>query len=403
MATLASTYHTRRYPVRELTWDAPEHAHEPEVAEPLAPPAVSASSPARSFRLPAVNLRPLLFATVNGLHRSIQWSLLTAMGVSLAMFGLQFPHSPQWDRLWLVLQLREFVDPVLAGLAAWTRSTWPNPDSLSYLPLGLVIGGWLVKRASRAVLLPLVTALRASEAEGKKFRRSAVFVEDDAGNFAVDSEESRESLLRRYRAIDGALKTTKRIRCAFLSIDVAGSTRMKESEEDLPVTITFRAYMNMLEEIFLQHDAWKEAWTPDGVMVCFQQLDQAVAAAQSVLHRLRKFNRTENLLKTRISVRCGVNEGRVPIFEDTKLEKLAHQVLDLTGHLQKHANPNTLWLSDEAWKQLKDRSGFMPTDQNVDGYKIFQWSPSLALPEEPSSGPAVGKKEKQGNSDPTWY
>jgi class 3 adenylate cyclase len=401
MATLASTYHTRRYPVRELTWDAPEHAHEREAAEPLAPPAVSAPRRARSFRLPSINLRPFLFATASGLHRSIQWSLLTTIGICLALFGLQFSHSPQWDRLWVVMQLREFADPLLASLAALTRSTWPDPDSISYLPLGLAVGGWLVKRASRAVLFPVVNALRPPEPEGKKVRRSAVFVEDDAGNFAIDSEESRESLLRRYRAIDGALKTTKRKRCAFLSIDVAGSTRMKESEEELPVSITFRAYMNMLEEVFLQHNAWKEAWTPDGVMVCFPQLDMAVAAAQTVLHRLRTFNRTENLLKTRISVRCGVNEGRVPIFEDTKLEKVAHQVLDLTGHLQKHANPNTLWLSDEVWKQLKNRSGFMPTDKNVDGYKVFQWSPSLALPDQPA--PTPGPREKQGNSDPTWF
>lgn len=401
MATLASTYNTRRYPARGLTWDAPVQVHEPEAPERVAAQETPAAVPRRRFRFPSVNLRPLLFAPLNGLHRAIQLSLLTSIGVSLAMFGLQFPHSAQWDRMWLVLQLREFIDPLLASLAALTRSTWPDPDSISYLPLGLAVGGWLVKRASRAVFLPIVNALRPPEPEGKKFRRSAVFVEDDAGNFAIDSEESRESLLRRYREIDGALKSTKRKRCAFLSIDVAGSTSMKESEEDLHVSITFRAYMNMLEEIFHEHNAWKEAWTPDGVMVCFPHLDMAVAAAQTVLHRLRTFNRTENLLKTRISVRCGVNEGRIPIFEDTKLEKLAHQVIDLTGHMQKYANPNTLWLSDEVWKQLKQKSGFMPTDQNVDGYKVFQWSPSLALPEQPS--PALGKKEKQGNSDPTWY
>jgi class 3 adenylate cyclase len=403
MATLASTYNSRRYPSRGLPWGALERAQEPEPAELLAAQAqaVSAPVPSRSFRLPSLNLRPFLFATVNGFHRSIQWSLLAAMGICLALFGLQFPHSLQWDRLWLVLQLHEFVDPLLASLAAVTRSRWPDPDSVNYLPLGLAVGVWMARRASRAVLLPLVNALRPNESEGEKVRRSAVFVEDDAGNLAIESEQSRESLLRRYRAIDSALKSTKRVHCAFLSIDVAGSTRMKESEEELPVSITFRAYMNMLEEIFHQHNAWKEAWTPDGVMVCFPQLDMAVAAAQTVLHRLRTFNRTENLLKTRISVRCGVNEGRVPMFEDTKLEKLAHQVLDLTGHLQKHANPNTLWLSDEAWKQLKDKSGFMPTDRNVDGYRVFQWSPSLAFPDEPVSIP--GSREKQGNSDPTWY
>jgi class 3 adenylate cyclase len=403
MATLASTYETRHHPARGLAWGALEQAHEPEVAEPLAAQAQAASArvPARRFRFPSLNLRPLLFATVNGLHRSIQWSLLGTIGVCLALFGLQFSPSPQWDRLWLVVQLRAFADPLLASLATLVRTRWPEPDSISYFPLGLAVGGWLVKRASCAALLPIVTALRPTEPEGKKLRRSGVFVEDEAGNLAVDSEESRESLLRRYRAIDSALKTTKRKRCAFLSIDVAGSTRMKENEEELPVSITFRAYMNMLEEVFHEHNAWKEAWTPDGVMVCFPQLEMAVRAAQTVLQRLRTFNRSENLLKTRISVRCGVNEGRVPIFEDSKLEKLAHQVIDLTGHMQKYANPNTLWLSDEVWRQLKDRSGFMPTDRKVDGYKVFQWSPSLALPDRPV--PTPGPREKQGNSDPTWY
>ena len=401
MATLASTYNTRRYPASELTWDAPVQVHEPEAPLHVASPEAPGALRRRRFRLPSVSLRPLLFALLNGLHRAIEWSLLASIGVSLVIFGLQFPHSPQWDRMWLVLQLREFVDPLLASLAAITRSRWPDPDSLNYLPLGLAIGGWLVKRASRAVLLPVVNALRPLEPEAKKVRRSAVFVEDDAGDLAIDSEESRESLLRRYRAIDSALKTTKRKRCAFLSIDIAGSTRMKECEEELSVSITFRAYMNMLEEVFVQHHAWKQAWTPDGVMVCFPELEMAVAAAQTVLHRLRTFNRTENLLKTRISVRCGVNEGRVPIFEDTKLEKIAHQVIDLTGHMQKHANPNTLWVSDEVWKQLKNKSGFMPTKESVDGYPAFQWSPSLALPEEPS--PAISKEDKQGNSDPTWY
>ena len=401
MATLASTYNTRRFPTRELTWDAPAHAHEPEAAERAAAQETPRAISGPRFRLPSINIRPILFAPLNALHGTLQWSLLASIGVSLALFGLQFPHSPEWDRMWLFVQFREFADPILASLAACTKSQWPDPTSTSYLPLGLAVAGWLVRRASRAVFLPVLNVLHDPEPAEKKTRRSAIFVEDDAGNFAIDSEQSRELLLRRYREIDGALRATKRKRCAFLSIDIAGSTRMKESEEELTVSITFRAYMNMLEEIFLQHNAWKQAWTPDGVMVCFPQLDMAVDAARTVLHRLRIFNRTENLLKTRISVRCGVNEGRIPIFEDTKLEKIAHQVIDLTGHMQKHANSNTLWLSDDVYKQLKEKSGFLPTGNEVDGHHAFQWSPSLALPDQPA--PALGPREKQGNSDPTWF
>lgn len=401
MATLASTYNTRRFPARELTWDAPAKVHEPEAPQRATAQQKPAAAPTARLRLPSISISPILYGPLDTLHRALQWSLLASVGLCLALFGLQFPHSPEWDRTWLIVQLHQLADPILAGIAVWTRSQWPDPGSISYLPLGLALAIWLTRRAARAAFLPVLNVLRPPEPAEGKVRRSGVFVEDEAGGFAVSSEQSRESLLRRYRAIDGALKATKRTRCAFLSIDIAGSTAMKESEQELPVTITFQAYVNMLEEIFLQHNAWKQAWTPDGVMVCFQDLDTAAAAAQTVLRRLRVFNRTENLLKTRISVRCGLNEGRIAIFEDSKLEKIAHQVIDVAGHMQKHANPDTLCLGAEVYGRLGDKSRFRPTTKEVDGYQVYEWSPSLALPELPSL--PLNPRQKPGNSDPTWF
>ncbi|MBZ5514048.1 MAG: hypothetical protein LAN62_04240 [Acidobacteriia bacterium] len=398
MATLATTYNARRFPAGQLIWDSPAEVHELEAPERPVAPVKPRAAHRSEFRFPTIKLRPILFAPVNALHRTLQCSLLAAIGLSLGLFGLQFPHSAEWDRAWLIVQLREFADPLLASLAAWARVQWPSPASVSYLPLGLALAVWFARRCSRAIFLPILAVLREPEPAEEEPRRST-FVEE-LQPLAVDSEQSRECLLKRYREIDGALRAVKRQRCAFLSIDVAGSTEMKQREEELKVGITFRAYMNMLEEIFLEHNAWKQAWTPDGVMVCFHQLDSAVAAAQTVLVRLRTFNRTENLLKTRISVRCGVNAGRVPIFDDSKLEKIAHRVIDITGHMQKCAQTDTLWLSTEVYKQLKDKSGFTSAGKQVDGYKVYQWSPRLTLSEQTSS--ALGRQEKLGNSDPTW-
>jgi class 3 adenylate cyclase len=133
-----------------------------------------------------------------------------------------------------------------------------------------------------------------------------------------------------------------------------------------------------LRKIFArdQFDAWKQAWTPDGVMVCFLDLDLAVGAAQRIIQALKKFNQEENKLKTPFRVRCGLNVGEVPIFEDSKLEKIADHVIDVAGHMQKHGTPDTLWLASEVYEELKDKKGFRALDEvTVDGFSVYEWSP----------------------------
>ncbi|MBI1941954.1 MAG: hypothetical protein HYS33_10655 [Acidobacteria bacterium] len=330
----------------------------------------------RAIRLPSLNVRPLLFYPLNALHRAVDWSLFAATGLFLVLFGLQFHNSPAWDRTWLVGQLREIGDPLIATVAAWAGSEWPS-SSTSYIPFGLAIAGWVAKSTFDALLLHILGLLRRRAPSPEPVRDSMALPGPEEVPGLADSEQARRILLKRYRQIEGTFRSAKRKRCAFLSIDVVGSTRMKEGERELAVTVTFQAYMEMLRDIFEQHSAWKEAWTPDGVMVCFLQLDLAVAAAQAVLRRLRKFNRTENMLRTPIAVRCGLNEGEVAIFEDSNLEQIVHRVIDVTGHMQKHAQPNTLWLSAEVHDLLGDKTGFVPTDREVDGCQVFAWSPSF--------------------------
>jgi len=189
----------------------------------------------------------------------------------------------------------------------------------------------------------------------------------------ADSEEAREELLRRHREIEQALNEAKRKRCTFLSIDVVGSTQMKEGESDIDITATFKAYEELLKRTFLLNRAWKQAWTPDGVMICFLDRDRALASGKTILEKLEPFNARDNKLKTPFQVRCGMNEGEVAIFEDTNLEKVVDHVIDVAGHMQKHAGPDTLWLSEELYNSLDDRSGFGPADMQVDGFTVYEW------------------------------
>jgi class 3 adenylate cyclase len=200
----------------------------------------------------------------------------------------------------------------------------------------------------------------------------------DSDATSADSEKAREDLLKKYREIENALKSSKRKLCTFLSIDVVGSTQMKIGERETAIAATFQAYEELLRKIFDQYGAWKQAWTPDGVMICFLDRELAVGAGQRVLQSLKKFNENDNKLHTPFRVRCGLNEGEVPIYEDSKLEKIADRVIDVAGHMQKQGTPDTLWLPSEVYNGLGNKAGFQPVETVVDGYQVYVWKPASA-------------------------
>jgi class 3 adenylate cyclase len=401
MATIASTYNPQVLSSREKLWSNEEGGHSSREHTLATKPAHRAQ--ASRLHFPSINSRAVLFYSLNTLHQGLSWSLLAVAGVFLVLFGLQFPHAEQWDRARLIGIFHQMGDPLVVMALIWIRSMWADFSFAGYLPLGFGLGGLVVRSGMKRAFAPVLRTLRPKRRSAKAATPAPIVFFSDSeieSGATVDSERARRDLVERYKEIETALLSAKRRQCTFLSIDVAGSTRMKENERELPVTVTFQAYMNMLEEVFAQHSAWKMSWTPDGVMVCFLDANLAVAAAQAVLRRLRTFNRTENLLRSRISVRCGLHEGEVPIYEDSKLEKIAHQVLDVTGHMQKHANPDTLWLSGEVVERLEDKAGFQPADRQVDGHQVYEWSPCLISPDR---APVVlPPPAKAGNTDPTW-
>jgi class 3 adenylate cyclase len=291
------------------------------------------------------------------------------------LFGSQFPHSAKLDGTWIVAQVHNYQDPILTRVAPWADVTWPS-QTTSFLPLILGLSMW----GCKVVVDLLLTRVRKSIMRWVPAPRTAVAgglglgipgMEDASG---ADSERAREELLKRYQEIESMLKSAKRKQCTFLSVDVVGSTKMKLGERETDVTVTFKAYEDMMRKLFAQYGAWKQAWTPDGVMICFLQLDLSVACAQRIILKLQKFNEDHNRLRSPFRVRCGINQGQVQIFEDSKLEKIVDRVIDVAGHMQKEGPPDAVCLSAELYNQLTDKSGFRGTGREVDGYPTFEWS-----------------------------
>ncbi len=150
-------------------------------------------------------------------QRVVDLILMVAIAGYIILFALQFiPSSPINHSAW-VRQLHRIEDPGIAIPAGWVGLHWPARAGFSFLPLGGAFGVWLVKIVVDALFLAASRALERV-VTGKP---SAVGAEGWSHENAMtaDSEKAREELLRRYREIESALRSTGRKRCVFLAVD----------------------------------------------------------------------------------------------------------------------------------------------------------------------------------------
>jgi class 3 adenylate cyclase len=182
----------------------------------------------------------------------------------------------------------------------------------------------------------------------------------------------REELLKLFAETKRKLDTMGRD-LAFLSIDVVDSTGLKEGEEKATIEYDFKEYKRFVESKLTANGTLKSTWTPDGVMSCFPTVDAAVRAARDVIDGLKAFNKNVKTLKKDFRVRCGVNSGYVYFDESIPLEEISDRVIDIAGHLQKHASPNNICIAKPAIEPLQERAGFVPISKVVDGYEVYTW------------------------------
>ena len=188
-------------------------------------------------------------------------------------------------------------------------------------------------------------------------------------------KKDREQLLREFAETKRKLDEMGRD-LAFLAIDVVDSIGMKQGEERAIVEHDFREYKRFVERTFASYGCLKSTWTPDGVMSAFTNVDAAALAAREVINGLDHFNKNAKTMRRDFAVRCGVNSGFVYFDESVPLEEISDRVIDIAGHMQKHAMPNTVCVGKPVIEPLNERIGFEPSGRMVDGYEVYEWRKS---------------------------
>ncbi|MFI5362095.1 MAG: adenylate/guanylate cyclase domain-containing protein [Elusimicrobiota bacterium] len=189
---------------------------------------------------------------------------------------------------------------------------------------------------------------------------------------ALNDPSKREELIEIYSKTKKILDDQKKP-LAFLAIDVVDSTGMKHGEDPVVAEHNFRQYRKLVEGLIAEHKGLKSAWTPDGVMICFTAIDDAVRAGQGLIRSLGRFNLETKTIKAGFKVRCGINAGKVLFDDSVRLEEMSDSVIDLAGHMQKHAEPDAIFLGRNIIESIPAEFGFRPANKQVDGLDAFEW------------------------------
>lgn len=202
-------------------------------------------------------------------------------------------------------------------------------------------------------LLPVVMALGAGIGV---FAQEAVA--RNRNKFGLkDPVEERKQLLAQLVEIQEKLRGGEQ-EVSFLSVDIVGSTKMKELADHLSVEYTFTEYHQFVERVVHRFGGRVHSTAGDGVTAAFETPMQAFGAGRALQAGIIELNTFKNRIGHPIILRCGVHAGRVVAPDKHDITSLNFaQVIDLAAHIQKVCPPGGVAISEAAANRVPGGPG----------------------------------------------
>lgn len=196
-----------------------------------------------------------------------------------------------------------------------------------------------------------------------------------------DPATERKLLLQQLVEIQEKLRGGEQ-EVTFLSVDIVGSTKMKEQADSLSVEYTFGEYHQFVERNVRRFAGRIHSTAGDGVTAAFESPQQAFGAARSLQSSLMEFNMYKNRIGQTITVRCGIHTGKVvaPDASDIKSLNFA-QVIDIAAHVQKACPPGGVAITEHA-------ACLIPGGNDTIGGERVQFDDAFCLIWQPRVKPA---------------
>src|SRR5262249_50732303 len=137
-----------------------------------------------------------------------------------------------------------------------------------------------------------------------------------------------------------------------LSLDVAGSRRMKRPGLTLTVQQQFALFRDYVRAALQAHNCIVCCWAGDGLLALFGTPGEGAACAVAIVKDLDAFNASVTEMVEPIRVRMGVHHGEVLMSEEQPLGEVTSPILDIAGHLQKSAPEDTILISEPTYQAL---------------------------------------------------
>jgi class 3 adenylate cyclase len=163
-----------------------------------------------------------------------------------------------------------------------------------------------------------------------------------------DPTSDRQELLRQLVSLQEKLKSGEQS-VTYLSVDMVGSTRMKEVSDPLAVEFTFNEYHQFVEWVAKKHGGRVHSTAGDGAICAFEHPQQAFAAGKNLQTGVMELNTFRNKIGIPIVLRCGIHTGTVlaPTVGDATSVNFAH-VIDIAAHIQKVCPEGSVAVSEAA-------------------------------------------------------
>lgn len=292
---------------------------------------------------------------------------------------------------------------ILLSLALWNVSV--SKDARTAAIAGATTGGMFF--AARSLFWFVGVALDAPIVEGPNAllllpytllgSLAALGLYNFVGKFHAklgikDPVQARQELLRQLVDLQDKLRSGEQS-MTFLSVDIVGSTRMKESCDPLSIEFTFNEYHQFVEMIVKRYGGRVHSTAGDGMTCAFDHPQQAFGAARTIQTGLVELNTFRNKTGMPIQLRIGIHSGSVntPDKGDIKSVNFAH-VIDIAAHLQKVCPIGGVAVSEAAAQFIQGGAAAVGSQTTeASGVRAVVWQPrqtvTVAAAAEPPPSP----------------